>query len=58
MKEKDHLGRPRPRREDNVRMDLQEVQWEGMDGVDLAQVRDRRHMIVNAVMNSEFYKIR
>jgi hypothetical protein len=39
--ERDYLGRPRHRREDNIRMDLQEVLWEGMDGVDLAQVRDR-----------------
>ena len=37
-------------------MDLQEVLWEGMEGVDLAQVRERWYVIVNAVMNSEFLK--
>jgi hypothetical protein len=50
--ERDHLGRPRPRREDNIRMVLQEVLWEDMDGVELDQVRDRWYAIVNAVMNS------
>jgi hypothetical protein len=39
--ERDYMGRPRQRREDNIRMDLQEVLWEGMEAVDLAQVRDR-----------------
>jgi hypothetical protein len=39
-------------------MDLQEVLWEGMDGVDLAHIRDRLYVIVNAVTKSEFYQIR
>jgi len=30
------LGRPRFRWEDNMKMDLQEVGWEGMDWIDLA----------------------
>jgi hypothetical protein len=29
------LGRPRRRREDNIKMDLQEVGWVGMDWIDL-----------------------
>jgi hypothetical protein len=45
------LGRPRPRWEDNVKMDLQEVGWEGVDWIDMAQDRDRRRAVVNAVMN-------
>jgi len=56
--ERDYLGRPRHRRRDNIRMVLQEILWEGMDGVDLVQVRDRWFVIVNVVMNSDFYKIR
>jgi len=31
------LGRPRRRWEDNIKMDLQEVGWWGMDWVDLTQ---------------------
>jgi len=30
------LGRPRCRREDNVRLDLWELGWEGVDGIHLA----------------------
>jgi hypothetical protein len=44
------LGRPRRRWEDNIKMDLQEVEW-GMDWIELAQYRDRWRGIVNAVMN-------
>ena len=35
------LERPRRRWEDNVKMDLQELGWVGMDWIDLAQDRDR-----------------
>jgi hypothetical protein len=45
------LGRPRRRWEDNIKMDLQEVGWEGMDWIDMAQYRDRWRSLVNAVMN-------
>jgi hypothetical protein len=45
------LGRPRRRWEDNIKMDLQEVGWEGMDWIDLAQDRDRLRALVSAVMN-------
>jgi hypothetical protein len=34
-------------REDNIRMDLREIGWGGMDWIDLAQDRD----LVNSVMN-------
>jgi len=45
------LGRPRHRCEDNIKMDLQEVGWRGMDWIDLAQDRDRWWALVNVVMN-------
>jgi hypothetical protein len=45
------LGRPRRRWEDNIKMQLQEVGWGGMDWIDLAQDRDRWRALVNAVMN-------
>src|SRR5215470_4129506 len=45
------LGRPRCRWEDNIKMDLQEVGWGGMDWIELAQDRDRWRALVNAVMN-------
>jgi hypothetical protein len=45
------LGRPRHRWEDNIKMDLQEVGWVGMDWIDLAEDRDRWRALVNAVMN-------
>jgi hypothetical protein len=35
------LGRPRHRWKDNIKMDLQEVEWEGMDMITPAQDRDR-----------------
>jgi hypothetical protein len=45
------LGRPRRRWEDNIKMDLREVGWGGMDWINLAQDRDRWQALVNAVMN-------
>jgi hypothetical protein len=44
------LGRSRRRWEDNIKMDLQEAAWGGMDWIDLAQNRDKRGALVNVVM--------
>jgi hypothetical protein len=45
------LGRPRLRWEDNIKMDLREVGWGGMDWINQAQDRDRLRALVNVVMN-------
>ena len=45
------LGRIRRRWEDNIKMDLQEVGFGGMDWIELAQDRNRWRALVNAVMN-------
>ena len=45
------LGRPRRRREDNIKMELQELGCGGMDWIDLAQDRGTCRALVNAVMN-------
>jgi hypothetical protein len=45
------LGRTRRRWEDNIKMDLQEVECEGMDWIDGSQNRNRWRTLVNAVIN-------
>ena len=45
------LGRPRPRWENKIKMDLQEVGCEVMEWITVAQDRDRWRLFVNAVMN-------
>jgi len=45
------LGKPRRRWEDNIKKDLQEAKLGDMDWIDLAQDRDTRQTLVNAVMN-------
>jgi hypothetical protein len=39
---------------DNIKMDLREIRWDGMDWIDLAQDRDQWRALVNAVMNRRF----
>jgi hypothetical protein len=45
------LGRLRHRWVDNIKMDLREIEWSGMDWINLAQGRDHWRAPVNMVMN-------
>jgi hypothetical protein len=45
------LGRPRHRWVNNIKMDLREIGWDGMDWIDLAQDRDQWSALANTVMN-------
>jgi hypothetical protein len=48
------LERPRCRREDTIKMDLQELGCGDMDSFDLAQNRGRWRALVKGVMNLRF----
>jgi hypothetical protein len=45
------LGRPRHRWAVNIKADLREIGWGGMDWIDLAQDRNQWRAVVNTVMN-------
>jgi hypothetical protein len=45
------LGRPRRMWVDNIKMNLGEIGWDGMDWLDVTEGRDQWRAFVNAVMN-------
>jgi hypothetical protein len=45
------LGRQRHRWVDNIKIDLREIRWDGMDWIDLAQNKDQWSALLNTVMN-------
>jgi hypothetical protein len=45
------LGRSRRRWTDNIKMDLREIGWDGMQLINLAQARDQWRALVNTIMN-------
>jgi hypothetical protein len=45
------LGRPRCRWVDNIKIDLTEIGWNGMDWINLAQDMDQWRALANTVMN-------
>jgi hypothetical protein len=49
--EKRPLGRPRRGWVDNNKMDLRDIEWGGMDWMDLTEDRDQWRALVNAVMS-------
>jgi hypothetical protein len=44
------LGRSRGRWVDNIKVDLKEIGWDGVDWIDMAQDRDQCKAIVNMVL--------
>jgi hypothetical protein len=46
-----NVRKPRRRWVDNIRLDLVEIGWGGVDWIGLAQDRDKWRALVNAVMN-------
>jgi hypothetical protein len=58
FEEKRPLGRPSCRWEDNINMHFQKVGCGGIDWIELAQDRDGWRILVNAVMNLRFHKMR
>jgi hypothetical protein len=45
------LGRTRHKWVDNIKMYFREIEWDGMDWIDLAQDWDQWRALVNTVMN-------
>jgi hypothetical protein len=45
------LGRAGRKWEDNIKMDLRKIGWDGIDWIDLAQDRDQWRALVKMVMN-------
>jgi hypothetical protein len=53
MKGREHSedGRPRRRWEENIRMDLRKIGWEGVNRIHLSQYKGHWRAVVNTVMN-------
>jgi hypothetical protein len=45
------LGRPRRRLVDNIKMDLREIGWYGVNWIDMTKDRDQWRALVNTVLN-------
>jgi hypothetical protein len=45
------LGRPRRRWVDNIKMDLREIGWDGVDWIDMTEDVDQWRALVNTVLN-------
>jgi hypothetical protein len=51
------LERPRRMWVDNIKMDLKEVGWDGVDWIDMVQDRDQWRALVNTVLNLGFHEM-
>ena len=45
------LGKPRHRQEDNIKVDIKETEWAGMDYFNLVQDNDKSQAVVCMVMD-------
>jgi hypothetical protein len=45
------LRRPRRRCLDNIKFDLRDIEWYGVDWIDMAQVRAQWRALANTVLN-------
>jgi hypothetical protein len=45
------LGRPKRRWVDKIKMNLREIEWDGVDWIDMAQDGDQWRALVNTVLN-------
>jgi hypothetical protein len=45
------IGRPRSTWADNIKMDLREIGWDGVDWIDVAQDKDQWRALLKTVMN-------
>jgi hypothetical protein len=54
LKGKMSLGKPRRRWEENIRMDLREIRWKGVDWKLLALDRQQLRSLVNTAINLRF----
>jgi hypothetical protein len=45
------LGRPTRRWVDDIKINVRDIGWDGMDWIDLAQNRDQWRALVNMMMN-------
>jgi hypothetical protein len=45
------LGRPRRRCADNIKIDVREIGWDGVDWIDMAHDRVQWRALVNTVLN-------
>jgi len=52
------FGKLRHKWEDNIKMDIWEMRWEGVDGIHLTQDRDQWWALVSRIMNLQVpYKV-
>jgi hypothetical protein len=45
------LGRSRRKWEDNIKMNLRDIGWGGVDWIDLAQDKDHRRPLVDTILS-------